>query len=311
MKNKKLTIALIMSFTLLVLIPKVTFANAPYYSPESIKKIMKDTKKRKKMQKKYLSCLLEHKTKLPKEYNGQNLKLEYKEIRPYLVNMWTKEVDYWFKTKNDYFIDVDTPKGTNVLKLQSLTHDCDTEYLTIIAWPPITVDVTNVKPGSHLKLIPETDEMQVLKSSNNHHKIFNRRAIFEDLYEQIKQGLKIKKEKDLQCFNNKKQGVSKEYTGQNLKPETIDSKELKHCLARYSGFTHTLPNTENKYHIDFPKWHDTFHKSFVCDCEEYIEIREDGYKCYNVSNVQSGSKLIYIPTTQEMQVIAPQEKDNK
>lgn len=298
---KKSFIPLVLLFGFLVFVPQIALADALYYSPEAITRIMKDKRERKEKKKEYNSCLQNYKSKLPTEYNGQNLKLEYKEIRKYLVNMWTKKIDYWFETKNDYFVDVDTPTGTSVLKLQSLVHDCETEYLTIIWWPPITVDVTNVQPGSHLKLVQGTDEVQVLPPNKTGYKIFNKNAVFEELYAQIRNGLKAKKERDLQCFNNKKPELT-EYTGPNLKPENIESKDKKHCLARFSGFTHTLPETQNKYDIDFPKWHNTGHKSFVCDCEEYIEIREDGYKCYDVTNVPPNSRLEYIPKTQEMKV---------
>ncbi len=295
-KHKKIYISLVLLFGFFIFVPRIALADAPYYSAGAIKKIIKDKKKRKEMKKEYISCLQNYKSKLPMEYNGQNLKLEYKEIRKYLVNMWTKNVDYWFETKNDYFVDVDTPTGTSVLKLQSLAHDCETEYLTIIWWPPITVNVTNVKPGSHLKLVQGTDEVQVLPPNEKGHKIFNKRAIFDELYAQIKNSSKTKEEKDLKCLNDKKPEL-REYTGPNLKPEPIKSKDKKHCLARYSGFIHTLPKTQNKY-----EWCYGAQNSFVCDCEEYIEIREGDYKYYNVTNVPPNSILEYVPETQEMKV---------
>ncbi len=321
---KKLSISFIL-LGFLALVPQSALANAPY--PLNIMEKLKNKEaKINELKERYNPCLQEHKSMLPKKYKGPNLRLEFnKEINSYVVK--SNHVDYWFYTDNEYFIDVDE---TNILKKTSLAKDCNTEYINVYSgWPNGNINVIDVPPGSHLKYIPGTDEIQVLpptKESYKNHK--NEYFVFQKLDDQIKQGLQIKKEKDLKCVNKKKTSFTAGYAGSNLKYEAIlnysennstESNKQKLCVETYSN-SELLTMTENRYNVVSPNEYRTetstgrrlplFKKSYICDCEEYIFVNADNQTyIYNVTNVPSRSTLKFIPETKEIQVF-PITKEN-
>lgn len=258
------------------------------------------------LKEKYSHCLQEHKFKLPKEYKGPNLKLIKEIEEPPLARGLTKP-DNSFNTGNKYFIDVVISSTTHVLSRESSALNCDMEYVYLTnGW---NVNVIDVPIGSHLRYIPETDEMQLFLPKEDFN-IEDNLGLSVKLLSQIQQGLKKKKERDLECIAKKKEKLLADYTGPNLKYETVlnfRNDELRdHCMKRFSS----VYTTKNKYTISLQNKKIT-EWGLMCDCEEYIDISaNDGEKryVYKVTNIPLGSTLKYIPETREMQVIAPQKE---
>lgn len=302
---KKFFIPLVLIFSFLVCVPQSVLA--ALYPPKIMEKIEQGKEKPTELKKTYSSCLKKHKSKLPKEYKGFNLKFEDKRVAssdvPYVVE--NRDVTFWFTTDNEYFIDVHSNGTTNTLRRKSMATDCSSEYIAINdVWPPKSINLIDVPVGSHLKYIPETDEMQVLPPKKDSKYITDITILMQtitELSKQIEEGLKIRREKDLKCFYDTKSQITIEYVGPNLSYYSIKPKIQRNDIEK------CYKTTENKYFINLQDESSIEVKSQICGCQEYVfvSIDKDNYYAYNVINVPLFSTLKYIPKTREMQVFSP------
>ncbi|MBO7605250.1 MAG: hypothetical protein J6S61_02120 [Elusimicrobiaceae bacterium] len=128
----------------------------------------------------------------------------------------------------------------------------------------------------------------------------------EELEEQKKAEIKRIKilKKELQCLYEKKLKLPQKYSGPNLKVERVfyDGSDFS-----YKG------NTGNEYVLEKTTKgiYNPIREGFIGrDCTEYIEFSNNLW-FYNVTDVPVGSRLRYIPETEEMEVLPPANDSEK
>ncbi|MBO4707483.1 MAG: hypothetical protein J5594_02855 [Elusimicrobiaceae bacterium] len=274
---KKLSISFILLLGFLALIPQNVEADvAVYYTPREVHEMSR-------VKVNSLQCFYKIKSNTPTEYKGQNLALKrvpysydsgfssfkykppvkpsYKYSTDARINGQDtcdlfssggfnpdKETGLMVPDKTCYDHTINNRQENTKYDVNSFVSDCR-EYVTVYSnghrafRSAYGYDVTDVPPGSYLKFIPETKEVQVISNKDESYKkdIPNKISVLNAEEKRLKgttpanvnndnfsgRESEIRIEhlanaKSLYCLYNKKSKLSQKYSGQDIKLESCD-----------------------------------------------------------------------------------------